>query len=363
MGRLMIFACIAVLAVAISCGGSPEPVDDPTILYPIMTAEKMGYIDGEGNVVIEPQYDPLSDFTEKTDMTFGSEISIGRLGEFSEGLAAVRLKEGRWAYIDKAGNIIFKVNALEVYPFSDGFTLLFNNEEEKDPEYWFLNRNGKNQFGTVFSGAYPFSEGLAPVSHKDTHHYIDTDGKKVIINLRGGPFVEDIAAAGSPAGLHWGYIDKTGAFVIQPAYPYADQFSEGMAMVTLDIATRELAYIDTSGEIVIESQPYFIEIGRFNDGMAVITEGSGRSRRWGFIDKTGEIAIPMKYKGAFEFSEGLARVKIGDKWGYIDKSNKVVIEPQFNMAWPFKNGLAWVETDEGNGYINKKDEFIWGPVF
>ncbi|MCS7150786.1 MAG: WG repeat-containing protein [Endomicrobia bacterium] len=47
-----------------------------------------------------------------------------------------------------------------------------------------------------------------------------------------------------------------------------------------------------------------------------------KENKWGFCDKNGNIVIDCKYDYADYFSEGLARVKLGDKWGYIDKSGK-----------------------------------------
>ena len=37
----------------------------------------------------------------------------------------------------------------------------------------------------------------------------------------------------------------------------------------------------------------------------------------GFIDKTGHYVINPQFDLADSFSDGLARVRIGDKWGYI----------------------------------------------
>lgn len=34
-----------------------------------------------------------------------------------------------------------------------------------------------------------------------------------------------------------------------------------------------------------------------------------------------EYVIKPQFDGAWSFSEGLARVKIGDKWGYINKAS------------------------------------------
>ncbi len=39
--------------------------------------------------------------------------------------------------------------------------------------------------------------------------------------------------------------------------------------------------------------------------------------KWGYIDRTGKISIRPQFDDAGDFSEELARVRIGEKWGYI----------------------------------------------
>src|ERR1035438_10068284 len=73
----------------------------------------------------------------------------------------------------------------------------------------------------------------------------------------------------------WGYIDRTGQFVIDPEFEGAGDFSENLAYVVV-------------------------------------------KHIYGFIDKTGTIVIEPQFDEANSFSEGLAAVEI-DKIGFIDK--------------------------------------------
>ena len=59
--------------------------------------------------------------------------------------------------------------------------------------------------------------------------------------------------------------------------------------------------------------------------------------------------IAPQFEEADSFSEGLARVKTGDKWGYIDKEGKLVIQPQLDEAEKFSDGLALVRTYQSVG--------------
>ena len=54
------------------------------------------------------------------------------------------------------------------------------------------------------------------------------------------------------------------------------------------------------------------------------------------------IAIEPLFDEADSFTQGRARVKLGDKWGYIDKTGTFVINPQLDEAEPFSAGIALV---------------------
>jgi hypothetical protein len=50
-------------------------------------------------------------------------------------------------------------------------------------------------------------------------------------------------------------------------------------------------------------------------------------KKWGFIDKVGNIVVKPKFDYISSFSEGLAKVDISNRYGYIDKTGKYVWEP------------------------------------
>lgn len=54
------------------------------------------------------------------------------------------------------------------------------------------------------------------------------------------------------------------------------------------------------------------------NGLASVRQ-NGKS---GFIDKTGNIIIPIQYDDTMPFSENLAPVKKNGKWGFIDKKRQ-----------------------------------------
>ncbi|MEO0074853.1 MAG: WG repeat-containing protein [candidate division WOR-3 bacterium] len=74
---------------------------------------------------------------------------------------------------------------------------------------------------------------------------------------------------------------------------------------------------------------------------------------YGFINDSGEVVIPPKFKDANDFSEGLAAIKYYISWGYIDTAGKIVIQCQYEKANDFKDGFAKVKYFEEGEKDNK----------
>lgn len=113
----------------------------------------------------------------------------------------------------------------------------------------------------------------------------------------------------------FGYIDKTGKYVVNPQYDAAHDFSDGLALVK-------------SGE------------------------------KYGYIDETGSYVINPQFDNALDFSYGLAAVEVGEKYGYIDKEGNYVINPQYRSATSFTDDGYIIVTMDMN--IDKEDG--WGYI-
>ena len=84
------------------CQSPPEiPMKKRTCgdLWPVVKDKKCGYIDKTGRLIIPFKFDSA--------------------GKFSEGLAAVRIKE-KTGYIDATGKFVIPPPSLSGFPFSDG---------------------------------------------------------------------------------------------------------------------------------------------------------------------------------------------------------------------------------------------------
>ncbi len=163
-------------------------------------------------------------------------------------------------------------------------------------------------------------------------------------------FHEGKARVVSKNGLT-GFIDSTGDVVIPCRWKKATDFSEGLAVVGDE--KGDFFFIDKAGDIVITCgtgvNPFQLCSG-FHEGLAAV-EFNGK---YGFIDKTGRVAISYIWEYAGCFEDGLASVQDGSgKFGCIDKAGRLVVSCFYDDEILFYEGWAFIyqEWKEGPSYF------------
>ena len=128
----------------------------------------------------------------------------------------------------------------------------------------------------------------------------------------------------------------------------------------------KFGYIDRTGKIIVPLQ--FDGANEFHEGLALVTSG----RQQAFINEAGQVVIKPDFDIVDDFSEGLAAVNIGQrripnigvisnpgKWGYIDKTGKLVIPLKFTHAEDFSEGLAAVTDGDRGGFIDHTGKILF----
>jgi len=112
----------------------------------------------------------------------------------------------------------------------------------------------------------------------------------------------------------------------------------------------------------------FDSVGVFHDGLAVVKA----AERYGYIDRSGAIVIPIQWMTAYDFSEGLAALRVDKKhFQFINTAGTVVIKSKkYDSVGRFRNGICrvvkggkvkWIDTkgkelkDESNS-TKEEDE-------
>ncbi len=296
-----------------------------------------GYFDTNGAMVIPLQFDEA--------------------GPFSEGMAAVR-SGSRWGYINRDGLLVISYQFNDAEPFSDGMAGV-----EIGSKWGYVDKTGKLVIPTRFSKAKKFSGGMGVVyDSKDYYQLLDKTGrvlKKFYVWEPDDPS-EGLVGAGTAEDNDYSYFDATGRRVIASKdFRDVKAFHGGLAAVR---AQKGWGFINKSGAFVI--QPIYDTVHDFSDGLAAVqTEREGD---WAFIDGTGKVMLQLTTSERVgDFSEGALAVydQKSDTWGYIKKDGSWLIIPQFKDAGEFHDGWAMVRVGTSyQNYVNQAGKLMF-PVY
>jgi len=315
---------------------------------------------------------------------------------FSEGLAAVR-KDGKWGYIDVNGNTVIDFKYDVAHSFSEGKAIVgiretweygdagdtydvvvfgfidkqnnytpFKWDTLRGDDYPYLNdtpyvkeyiENSTSKNLMFYNGRVKMSEHDGPDSR-----LFDTEGKEIFTNS-GVTYVptEDVLPVFYSNGDVYygvGYEDLSGNRLFKDKkFDAALPFNKGLAAVSLE-GTDYWNLMDRNGKITNHGK--FLDFTvrdpdgayqLFNNGLMAM---SNMDEKWGAVNKAGQTIIPFQYEHLIGFSEGVAGFKQSGKYGYINIDGNEVIKAQFDGVSPFNNGLAAVWNGNDAFLINKK---------
>lgn len=274
-----------------------------------------GYIDTEGNLLFEGDWDIAGDFTN--------------------GFARV-LKDEKYGFINKKGEYLVEPIYDSAVDFSEGMA-----EVERDGKYGFINTQGEEQIPPQFKSSFwGFSEGLAVVSKGEGYGYIDKQGNLVIDYkfYLAQPFSEGIAKVTNEK-LEASFINQQGEPLFNNrSWPGARGFSEGLAAVR----TKEYnGYINTQGDLELNMGS--LGLNSFEDGHAIVIVPPAIIY-YGLINKKGEFVLPPEYYGLSYCGHGIYITydMSKERYIFIDLTGKQKYRIEFheiiNAAYPFKDG-------------------------
>lgn len=263
-----------------------------------------GYLNKDGTWAIPPKFYSIFSFSaglarvaarDKTSKTGVRQVYIDKTGNtvidlasiptnggerFSEGLARFAASKANHkgvllqGFIDKTGRVVIEPKFEAAGDFSEGLAAVMffkpakkpDEAHDEDFDAGFIDANGKIVIKPQFEYFEDFSEGLAFVLIRGKMGAIDKTGRVVIapqFDLPGPhylrhwevleyyegarPWVFSEGLAVVRKGARWGYVNKTGKWVIPPRFQKAQTFSGGLALVMVG---NRVGYVDQSGKYV-----------------------------------------------------------------------------------------------------------------
>lgn len=151
---------------------------------------KIGFIDRNGDILIKLKFLWCSNFQEGftyVGNNFYSKV-YNRKGKcvmtsfryedidyFSEGLAAVDNRRGKFGYIDTTGKLVIKLKFDFASEFKNGLARVEIGEKSG-----YINKKGVLVIKAIYDDANDFEDGIARVKRNGKYFYIDTKGKEYI---------------------------------------------------------------------------------------------------------------------------------------------------------------------------------------
>lgn len=237
----------------------PHPGARPgEVVAPKRLGAKVGLVDANGRVLIEPTYDDAL--------------------PFSEGLSAVEIGR-KWGYIDYQGRLVISAKFDSASNFVEGVAVA-----QLEDQSVLINRRGE----VVVAGFDPLlniAEGRVLASRRNEGWgFVNFTGRIAV------PFVYEHIRNGFHAGLaavakggKWGYIDRYGTVVIPLQFDEAAPFH----VADLAFAKRggQSGFIDRTGAFRVLLPGIETEGLVYGDVAPFFT----RDNQFGYVDRTGHV--------------------------------------------------------------------------
>ncbi|MFN8114970.1 MAG: WG repeat-containing protein [Bacteroidia bacterium] len=332
---------------------------------PVTVNCKIGYVNPEGKMMIEPQFEHAWPFSQGLAFVWkyvnhsdaNKNLPLGEEYKYYD-----IVSNSITGIIDSTGTYIVqpKLNFQMVRPFQDGIAYVRIDNEVK-----IINKKGMlvPYNDPLYDKEYNKILRVAKDKNNGTPSYANGYSQVVYKGFDGcEEFSENFAAV--RFGNKYGYINRKGELTVVPQFSEANPFSTGYATVAVtyyDDNNKEIkryGLIDTLGNFVLA--PKYLWLSNYSEGFVIFNDGGLKS---GFMDLNGNVLIKPIFNRAYPFSNGLACVHSNGKCGYINTKGEIVIEQNFTWGTPFKNGVATVTTkDDLYGLINEEGKFVFGPI-
>ena len=74
---------------------------------------------------------------------------------------------------------------------------------------------------------------------------------------------------------------------------------------------------------------------------------ASKDGKWGLLDNKGKALTEFIYQGAYDFSNGYARVMLNDKVGVVDKTGKLILPAEYkSLGSIYKNTILGIKPAE-----------------
>jgi len=331
---------------------------------------KYGYVNNDGELIIQYQYKEAVEFSEGLAVVRNYRpIYINKEGKrilstnydyaynFYNGMACV-MYNGKYGFINKKGDLVIPLEYDYAFNFSEDLVAV-----KKGYHFGYINKQGEVVIDFKYKKAFEFHNGVAAVWGDDYYYFINK--KNEIISKKYNRIYFPVNGFYRIEGENdlLGFANLFGQEVISPKYLVAKNYSEGLAAVIL-ADTKKLGYIDTTGRFVIKPKykihsyleyEKIISLSNFVNGHAIVgyEDGEYFSLPYYLIDKDENIILQDAKLSNAIFNGDYAIIRteysiIIDKDGfYVSKPYDDIIPYTKQTYIAFKNKKQYLLDNTG----------------
>lgn len=317
--------------VAVICYIETSYIGDYEGTHVYTETHKNGLIDKKRNMVIPVSDINISYSPEWTSFwAVGMMVTPSGLGyNFSDDRVVVS-SNGKWTVLDTRGNILFKPDFDSTSGYVNGLAIVSKNGKEGC-----IDTQGNVVVPLEYDSINQICDGYIIASKNGKEGCVDIQGN-VVVPLK-YDYVREFCNGYAIVGQNgkYGAVNQQGELVVPTIYDVMMNFSEDMASVGISAPNSSDGYkygfVNTSGKLVVPTIYDSIHantygLGEFHDGLAHVailderfSEITRAQNKHGYIDKQGNVVIPIIYDNAWDFSNGFALAEIGVDGTGIDR--------------------------------------------
>lgn len=389
LGVLLLILCMVFSVIGSANAEAPSP-------------KGYGFIDRDGKIVIEPQFQYAYSFHADrariftgTMSSWGNYPGEGHYGyidstgaevipliyeeadDFAENGKATVCKNGKYGVIDINGNTVVDFSydyisynsSAHVYRAFNGTMTSYGSPESGT--YYILDDDCKEKCSITCDSLYTY-EGFIEASKNKKYAIYSYDGEKktdfIFDSL--GLLSDSLISFRKTSGGKYGYVDVNGNIVIEPAYDSANKFIDGKAIVKKD---KTYYLIDKKGQTITTYKVDYMD-SSFESGYTYGFEGSladygyPSEGKYYLMDIDGNyISRGYKNGNCYSIADGTWRVQENDTWYVLDLAgNELFSIPNCESLYSCgsdryvakKGGLYALLDSKGNAIT----DYIWDDM-
>jgi len=311
---------------------------------PAKQGNKWGLIDKKGNWKVAAQYNEL-----------GAEVTY-------QLISFIDVLFGKNGVINTNGQVIIPTEFYTVKPTAKFIIATKRRSYGSSYDYFLYNHKGVKLVPEACDLIYEDSvSDIAAIQRGKKWSIIDANGKMLQDSLQNA----EVKAIGfnliilkDSKTATYGVCDKQGKMIVPyEKYSFINFNKDGFLMVTESkkawgSTNNFYGMLDKSGKEIIPAKYKFL--GSPTNGMVMLQDPD--TKKYGFADYTGKIAVPLKYSDANHFhSSGFARVKEDGAVNFVYINRKGVVVDKNDQVLPvFNEGVAIEKNDSYLVIVNKK---------